>query len=313
MSVVIPTRNRIERLRRALASVDQQTFRDFDVWIVDDGSTDGTAQYLGQDRLREEYPDIPSINVLVNDRPVGAAAARNRALERARGDLIAFLDDDDIWLPDYLKRQVATLDSHPRISASFAGHTEVDQQGRCSRPDVRPLFRYDCPLLHLVTESYIHTLSVFICRREVFDRIGPLNDRLGIVHDIDLYARLLLNGGAIIPVAGSSLVRRGIPGGLVTRHREWFEEERSVLSRVFGQSGECARRQGHVRSHRALFFARLGMGRKDYSFAARRLFEALWVAPVRCIQIILLRLSRNLRPGGPHPDSSEHDRSDWNP
>lgn len=307
VSVVIPTRNRLEKLRRALAAVDRQTFRDFDVWIVDDGSTDGTARYLRQGSLREEYPGISSINVRVNERPVGAAAARNRALDRARGELIAFLDDDDIWLPDYLKEQVASLDSHPDASASFAAHTEVDPQGRHSRPDVRPLLHYDCPLLHMVTESFIHTLSVFVCRREAFDRVGPLDDRLGIVHDIDWYARLLLSGGTIVPVAGSSLVRREIPGGLVTRHREWFEEEQSWLSRVFGQSRECARRQGCVRAHRALFFARLGMGRKDYSFAVRRLFEAFRVAPIRSIQIAFLRLSRNLRPGAPHPDPSEHD------
>lgn len=295
VSIVIPTRNRIEKLRRALAAVDQQTFRDFDVWIVDDGSTDGTAQYLRQGRLLEDYPGIPSIHVLVNDQPVGAAAARNQALDRARGELIAFLDDDDIWLPDYLKRQVANLDCHPNISASYAGHIEVDQLGQYSRPDVRPLFHYDCPLLHLVTESFIHTLSVFVCRRETFDRIGPLDGSLGIVHDIDWYARLLMSGGRITPVAGSLLVRREIPGGLVTRLHEWFEEEQRVLTRVFRQDRECARREGHVRAHRALVFARLGMACKDYSFAVRRLFEAFWGAPVRCMQIIFLRLSRNIR------------------
>ena len=313
VSVVIPTRNRIDKLRRALASVDQQTFRDFDVWVVDDGSTDRTTQYLRQDRLHEDYPDIPSINVLVNDQPLGAAAARNQALDRACGELIAFLDDDDAWLPDYLERQVANLDCHPDASASYAGYTEVDQQGRYSRPDVRPLFHYDCPLLHLVTESFVHTLSVVVCRRETFDRIGQLDDKLGIVHDMDWYARLLMSDGTIIPVAGSSLVRREIPGGLVTRYHEWFEEEQSVLSRVFRQSRECARREGHVRAHRALVFARLGIARGDYSFAVRRLFEALWEAPVRSMQIILLRLSRNLRPAARYPDPSDHDRSTQKP
>jgi glycosyltransferase involved in cell wall biosynthesis len=309
----MPTRNRIEGLRQALASVDRQTFRDFDVWIVDDGSTDGTAEYLLEGPLREEYPGIPSLNVRVNDRPAGAAAARNRALAGVRGELIAFLDDDDVWLPDYLERQVATLDSHPDASASFAGHTEVDPGGRTSRPDVRPLFRYDSPLLHLLTENYIHTLSVFVCRREMIDRTGPMDDRLGIVHDIDWYARLLLNGGSIIPVSGSPLVRRGVPGGLVTRHREWFEEEQRLLGRVFGTSRVSARRQGHLRAHRALLFARLGIRRRDYSFSVRRLFEAFRMAPVRCIRIIFLRLTRNLLPRASRADLSEHDRRSWKP
>jgi len=295
VSVVIPTRNRMEKLRRALAAVECQTFRDFDVWIVDDCSTDGTTELLRQGRLQEDYPDIPAMHVLFNGRPVGAAGARNRALDRARGEMIAFLDDDDVWLPEYLARQVSTLDRYPEASASYAACTEIDEHGRQRRPDFRPLFEYDSPLLHLLTESFVHTLSVFVCRRRALDRVGPLNDRLLIVHDLDWYARLLMSGGTIVPVPGAAIVRHEIPGGLIARHREWFEEEQSVLSRVFRERRECAYREGHVRTHRALFFARVGISRKDYSFAALRLLEAFRKDPVRCLQIIFLRTLRNLR------------------
>ncbi len=313
VSVVIPTRNRNAKLRRALAAVDGQTFRDFDVWIVDDCSTDGTVQYLRQGGPREDCPHIPAVHVLFNDRPVGAAAARNQALGRVRGELIAFLDDDDVWLPDYLKRQVSTLDRHPQTSASYAVCTEVDEEGHQRRPDLRPLFQYASPLIHLLTESFVHTLSAFVCRREALDRVGPLNEGLLIVHDLDWYARLLMSGGTLLPVPGAAIIRREIPGGLVTRHREWFDEEQSVLRRVFGDSRECASREGHVRVHRALLFARLGIARKDYTFAARRLFEAFRRAPVRSIQIICLRLLRNLRPRAHHPDPSGHDGSTLKP
>jgi hypothetical protein len=209
--------------------------------------------------------------------------------------MIAFLDDDDSWFPDYLEKQVSTLDRHPDASASYAAHTEIDQKGHPRKPDLQPLFRYDTALFHLLTESFVHTLSVFVCRRKALETVGPLNDSLLIVHDLDWYARLLMSGGTIVPVPGTAIVKREIPGGLVARHREWFEEEKGVLSRVLGESRESTVREGHVRAHRALLFARLGLARRDYSFAVLRLAEAFEAEPVRSVQIILLRLLRNMK------------------
>lgn len=308
VSVVIPTRNRIEKLRRALSSIEEQTFRDFDVCIVDDGSTDGTTRFLRQDHLVDKYPDIPFLNVLFNIQSVGAAAARNQAVVQSRGDLIAFLDDDDTWHPDYLKRQVENLDHHLDASLSYAGYVEVDHKGRLSRPDSSPLFRYDSPLIHLLTESFIHTFSIAVCRREAFDRIGLLDEGLNIVHDLDWYVRLLLIGGKIVSVEGCSLVVREMPGGLITMHRRWFEEEQGILGRACEQRRECARREGHIRAHRALLFARVGMKRKDYSFAAKRLLEAMRRAPLRSVQIALIRLFRNLFDSVRRPESTGHTR-----
>jgi glycosyltransferase involved in cell wall biosynthesis len=296
VSVVIPTRERLAKLRRALTGVERQTFRDFEVWVVDDGSTDGTPEYLRRSDLGSDYPGIPSIRALINERPAGAAAARNRVFDHARGELVAFLDDDDVWLPEYLERQVANLDRQPDASASYAPYTEVDRRGRRTRPDLQPLFDYDSALLHLMTENPVHTLSALVCRREAFDRIGRLDEGLSIAHDLDWYARLILGGGRLIPLPGAPLLEREIPGGLVSGVRRWFEEERAVLHRVLRDSPACARHQRQIRAHRALLFARLGIARKDYAFAAGRLFEALSGAPVRSLQIVARRLSRNLRP-----------------
>ena len=311
VSVVIPTRERLAQLRRALAGVERQTFRDFEVWVVDDGSTDGTPEYLQRSRLGSDYPGIPSIRALINERPAGAAAARNRVLDHARGELVAFLDDDDVWLPEYLERQIANLDRHPDATASYAPHMEVDRRGRHTRPDLQPLFDYDSTLLHLMTESPIHTLSALVCRREAFDRIGRLDEGLSVVHDLDWYARLVLSGGRLIPLPGAPLLEREIPGGLVSGVHRWFEEERAVLHRVLRDRPACARHQRQIRAHRALFFARLALARKDYGFAAARLFEAFSGAPVRSLQIVARRLSRNLRPRElPAPHATDTERVD---
>jgi glycosyltransferase involved in cell wall biosynthesis len=285
----------VDKLRRALASVDQQSFRDFEVWLVDDGSTDGTRDFLESSQLRQIYPNIPSINTLVNEQGRGAAAARNQALARARGELIAFLDDDDVWLPGFLQQQVKRLDSHPEAAASCARHVEFDASGRSYQPDLLPLFEYEHPLIYLLSESFVHTMSVFVCRSEAFGSIGLLDERLGIVHDWEWCARLLISGNSILTPGGPVLARHEIPGGLVTRQREWYEEEQGVLDRVFRANAEYSNKQLQVRAHRALFFARIGLLRKDYAFAARRLVEAFCRAPLRSMKIIILRMNRNVR------------------
>jgi glycosyltransferase involved in cell wall biosynthesis len=104
VSIVLPTYKRADTLLRAVASVRAQTFQDWELVVIDDGSTDGTSALLeGVDpRLR-----------LVRQENQGVAAARNRGLREARGDLLAFLDSDDEWTPHHLELAVAFFDAHP--------------------------------------------------------------------------------------------------------------------------------------------------------------------------------------------------------
>jgi glycosyltransferase involved in cell wall biosynthesis len=286
VSVVIPTRNRRKLLERALASVDLQSFRDFEVLVVDDGSEDDTAVWV-----REMWP---SVSLVEMGRPCGAAAARNRGVERARGDLIAFLDDDDTWRPSYLEMQVANFYGHPETDLCTTGHIEIDPSGRISWPDLRPLCRYVEPLAHLLAECPIHTLSLVCCRRSVFRRLGGFDESLSIVHDLDLYLRLVASGRKTTHYP-PALVERAIPGGLVTRHRLWFREERVVHRRFFATGQlKCASRR-KVAALRSLFFARLGLVKGDFGFAFHRLVEAISLAPICTIRTATVRLSRNLR------------------
>ncbi|MGH8035100.1 MAG: glycosyltransferase family 2 protein [Lysobacterales bacterium] len=293
VSIVIPTRNRLDKLRRTLASVNQQTFRDFEVWLVNDGSTDGTREFLDTSLLSESFPNIPSFNILVNERCRGAAAARNQALVGSCGDVIAFLDDDDVWLPNYLEQQVFRLDLHPEAMAICAQYIEFDREGRCYAPDLAPLFEYKRPLVHHLTESLVHTMSTLVCRRKAFDHIGLLEETCCIVHDWEWCARLLISGNSIIKAEGPALAKREIPGGLVARYRTWYAEEQGVLDQIFNQHPEYSEWQSQVRAHRALWFARIGLVQKDYAFAAHRFADAVGQAPLRSMNIILRRLARS--------------------
>ena len=253
VSVVMPTRNRKGSLALALASVEAQRCRDFEVVVVDDASTDGTASWL-----REKWPDVALVELA---RPSGAAAARNRGVERARGEIVAFLDDDDTWHPSYLEVQLSQLEADPEAELSTTGHIEIDSAGHFSLPDLRPLRQYPEPLLHFMAECPIHTLSVVACRRTAFSRIGLFDERLSVVHDLDFYLRLGAAGGRMMHYS-AALVERAVPGGLVTRHRQWFQEEQTVHRRFF-ETSKCLRRyQRRIRATRALFFARVARIRR---------------------------------------------------
>ena len=109
VSVLIPSWNREEYLGEAIESVLAQTYRDFEIVVVDDGSTDGTAELVGR------YGGVRYIWQPHS----GISAARNRALEEARSELIAWLDSDDLYAPTKLEKQVAYLDAHPECQIVF--------------------------------------------------------------------------------------------------------------------------------------------------------------------------------------------------
>jgi glycosyltransferase involved in cell wall biosynthesis len=122
VSVVIPTHNRRQLLGQALRSALRQTGIEVEVVVVDDGSTDGTADAVAA--LRDDR-----IRLVRHPRPVGVAVARNAGANLARGTWVALLDDDDLWAPDKLSRQLASASAaHARWA--YAGVVEIDGEGR---------------------------------------------------------------------------------------------------------------------------------------------------------------------------------------
>ena len=283
VSVVVPTWNRRALLERALAAVDEQEFRDFELIVVDDGSTDGTADWL---RARR-----PQVQLIASPRRVGAAAARNLALERARGELVAFLDDDDLWRPGYLAAQIAHLDANPWATLSFADHVEVDSEGRTARPDTAAVLPQASALVRLLAESQIHTMSVVVCRRDALGRFGLLDERLAIVHDLEWYARLVAAGRRVARL-GQLLAERRVPGGLVSAHRDWFREERTVHETTFAREQLSRSDRRLIRTYRSLFFARIALGKGDVSFGLARLVEAAWSSPRWTLEVAARRVLR---------------------
>ena len=282
VSVIVPTRNRRVALGRALDSVNGQTYRDFELIVVDDGSTDGTSKWL--------EATSPHVRLFTRDTPAGAAAARNFGIANARGEVIALLDDDDCWLPPYLGAQVEHLDASPDAAVSYAHHVEVDPAGRRTAPDTRTLLPGASPLVRVLADCPIHTSSVAAFRREAFGRFGRFDERLLIVHDWEWYGRVVALGGTLKRL-GRQLVERGVPGGLIAAHRDWYREESGVIARVL--AGRAADER-LVRTYRALYFGRLAVGRGDLTFGLARLGEAFRRSPDLAARLAAAAVRRRL-------------------
>lgn len=207
VSVVVPTRNRAAMLRRAIASVAAQTFADFELIVVDDASTDDTLSQLAVD------PD-PRLRVLSCPRAGGAPRARNRGVAAARGRFVAFLDDDDEWLPQKLERQLEVFARGPeRLGLVHGGSTVVaSATGRVAHRVVPGPGVSVEPGDFLGEISF--TTSVVLVRRRYLDEVGVFDESLAGSQDRDLWIRLA--GACDFDAVPEVLVRRFIHGAQIT-------------------------------------------------------------------------------------------------
>jgi len=185
ISVVIPLYNKADVIVRTLDSVRNQTFRDFEVVIVDDGSTDGSAI------LVEEYSDKYRSELIIRlIRKVngGVSSARNEGIRQARGKFVAFLDADDVWLPDHLSAVVSIVGRHSDAKAIASGYRWcVGEQGieLCGgkNPYCINLFRHSAFALP------VHT-SAFVAERELLLTDGGFDERHSFFEDYLLFFKL---------------------------------------------------------------------------------------------------------------------------
>lgn len=195
VSVIIPLFNKAPYVSRALASVTKQTFKDFELIVVDDGSTDEGPRIV-------EACDDSRIR-LVSQENSGPGAARNRGLAEARGELIAFLDADDEWFPDYLKESVRLLDEYgPSVAAITSGY--IEHPANVSREEMWRERGLSDGIIQLTPESapaFVVALLAYMspcttmARKEALRRWQGFyeTDHCTYAEDAHLWLKLLLN------------------------------------------------------------------------------------------------------------------------
>ena len=180
VSVVIATYNGASRIPAAIESVRSQTYPSWEVVVVIDGPTDNTAEVVRA--FKDER--ISVVALTVNQ---GPAAARNAGIAEARGEFIAFLDDDDAWLPDKLSSQVALLSAEADLGLVHGGVVDVMEDGRrLVRMPPRDAASFRANLLRDCI-----ALSTVVVRRSALERTGGFEPSLRAFEDWDLWVRIL--------------------------------------------------------------------------------------------------------------------------
>jgi len=173
VSVIIPTYNRLELLKETVESVRSQLFREFEIIVVDDGSIDGTAEWL---QGRSDIRALSQANA-------GIATSRNNGAAIARGRWLAFLDHDDLWAKEKLKDQMEFISDNPDVALVAARHVRLGK--RFSAPSHPKWIKGDL-LVKAYSESFIHTSSVMI-RKDVFDKIGGFPPQYRFADEFDVW------------------------------------------------------------------------------------------------------------------------------
>ena len=182
VSVVIPAYNRAYVVGRAIRSVVAQTFREWELIVVDDGSADDT------ERVVEAFPD-PRIRYIRHDRNRGPSAALNTGIRAARGVWVSFLDSDDEWLPGKLASEVALFESAgKRIGLVYTGKMLVDGQGRVLK--VRTPRAEGRVYEKLLEWDFIGSCSRVGVRKNILEAVGGFDETLKISLDWDLWLRV---------------------------------------------------------------------------------------------------------------------------
>lgn len=180
ISVIIPVHNRAELLERAVRSVLAQSYRDFELVVVDDGSTEAfdSVQKLlaanGQRLIRQERR--------------GVAAARNRGIAESSGEWIALLDSDDVWLPSKLERQMVYARSNPQCRI-FQSRERWYRNGRRVNPRQRHEMRAGNIFAQSLELCVVSSSSVLF-QRSLFEECGPYDENLWLCEDYDLWIRI---------------------------------------------------------------------------------------------------------------------------
>ena len=182
VSVIIPTYNRHGMVREAIDSVLAQSFRAFELIVIDDGSTDETIEYLTglKETIRIERIDH-----------TGPAAARNHGVQLARAPIIAFLDSDDLWAPSKLERHVAFMRANPAAAISQTGEIWM-RDGRRVNPGTRHRKRAGDIFIDSLRTCLI-SMSATMMRTDFFRALGGFDETMLAAEDYDLWLRILID------------------------------------------------------------------------------------------------------------------------
>ena len=299
VSVIIPAHNAVQYIAETLASVLAQTYRALEVIVVDDGSTDGTA-----DLVRVQFPAVICLSK-INE---GVARARNYGIANSRGEWVAFLDADDLWLPKKIESQIAAVRARPEIGLCFTDSTIfLDMPRRVlhrASAAIKP--RPECGAAALFEDNFITTSTVMV-RRSVLDTVGQFSPEFHGPEDFELWLRIAERFAIHYVDEPLALYRRhaeSLTGQICVQ--SYIDQHRTICALAMVRQPELYRHV--VRRARARFAVNVAyriLNRSQRSEARRLLRLAMRETPVWLRPYVLyaastmpdfiIRLARELR------------------
>lgn len=231
VSVVIPLYNAEKTIQATLDSVFQQTFSDFELIVIDDGSTDSSPEIV------KVYSDKRLH--LFSFANSGAAAARNQGIARAQGDYIALLDADDIWSADKLADQIEMLKKNPEVGLVYSWSDYIDAEGNpvCPGKRVIPSENFDDTYGKLLVSNFLENGSTPLIRKQVLTDVGGFDESLKSSQDLDLYLKIAANYSfAVVPKV--QVYYRITPGSITSNIAKNEQKELEFIDILFSQVPE---------------------------------------------------------------------------
>ncbi len=226
ISVIIPMFNAEQTVGETIESVLSQTWSDFELIIVNDGSTDDSLALIQQ-------LDDPRIQI-ISQANAGASASRNRGLAAATGDFIAFLDADDLWTADKLEAQLQALQSDPEAAVAYSWNQFIDISGNmlCRGRQIRVS---GDAYKKLLVMNFIENGSNPLIRRRALVKVGGFDESLQSSQDRDLYLRLAKHF-RFVTVPHYQVLYRMTPGSITSNLSRQEQQALAFIDRAFADA-----------------------------------------------------------------------------
>ena len=234
-SVITPTYNSTATITWTIDSVRAQTRDDFELIVVDDGSSDDTPELIELIASKDERVR------LLRQENQGTAGARNTGIQAARGRLISFLDHDDLWMPAYLEQMAQALDEAPNAGFAYTNAWELDDRfGRIRKlttwelqPDVPRAGTAEEQLLRLVRSNYV--MSSATVPADVLREVGGMDAEIQGTDDWDLWLRILATGRRAVPTRDCVMISRHHPSKQSADLVMMLRNDEQVIAKLDGR------------------------------------------------------------------------------
>ncbi len=225
ISIIIPAYNAERTILETIASVQQQTFSDFELIVINDGSTDRTLEVLQS--IQDERLKIFSYE------NGGLPTARNRGISHASGEFIALLDADDLWTPDKLELQLAALQQHPEAGVAYSWTYFMNEKegGRSFHP-CEPVFFEGNVYAKLLIGDFIYNGSNTLIRRQAIDSVGEFDPALKSCEDWEYWVRLAAHWNFVL-VPKHQIFYRRFSGAMSSKVEVMKEASLTAIEKAF--------------------------------------------------------------------------------